>query len=493
MAQRIEITTPVTLDDYERLAQLTAQVRELRAEAQQIVPALEGRTLWMVNSTAQGGGVAEMLPTMVPLLRDLGVRTEWAVIETDEAAFFSLTKRIHNLIHGEGDPRLTPGDHDVIEAVNRRNAAEMRDWFRPGDFLAVHDPQPMPLAALLGPELGLHCIWRCHIGLDEANEQTRAAWDFLRPYAAPYEYAVFSAPEYIPDYFSTRAKVIYPAVNPLTDKNRELSVHKIVGVLANGALVSSPGPVLTPPFEQVAERLLPNGTFAPANMVEDIGLLHRPIITQISRWDRLKGFPELMRAFALLKEQLHDPSHLGPLDRHRLELARLVLAGPDPASVADDPEGREVLEELISVYRGLDPAIQRDIAVVALPMRSARENALMVNAIQRTSSVIAQNSLREGFGLTITEAMWKGVPVLSNRRAVGPRQQIRAGLDGCLIDDPRDIPALARAMGRMLSSPEERVAWGNSAQRRAYEQFLIFAQLGRWLRLLSEAVRGEPG
>lgn len=490
MAQRVTIPPLPDLEEYESYATLAPLVRDLRAEARQVAPLLEGRTLWMVNSTAAGGGVAEMLPAMIALFRDLGIRTEWAVIETEQEEFFSLTKRIHNLIHGVGDPGLGPADREVFEEVNRRNAEELAAWIRPGDLLAVHDPQPMPLAGMLAERMELHTLWRCHIGLDERCPQTRAAWNFLRPYADAYEHAVFSAPEYIPDYFAERSTLVYPAVDPLTDKNRELSVHKISGVLANGALSAFPGPVLTVPFEQVAERLLPTGAFAPANMVEDIGLLHRPIVTQISRWDRLKGFAPLMEAFARMKARLLERGEVDPLHRRRLELVRLVLGGPDPASVADDPEGLEVLEELIRIYQGLDPVAQRDVALLALPMRSRAENALMVNAIQRSSSIVVQNSLREGFGLTVTEAMWKGIPVLSNRRAVGPRQQVRDGLDGCLVDDPRDVEELSRALDGMLAAPGKRDGWGRSAQRRVYDRFLIFSQVDSWLRLLADTVRG---
>jgi trehalose synthase len=196
-----------------------------------------------------------------------------------------------------------------------------------------------------------------------------------------------------------------------------------------------------------------------------------------------------MDGFARLKSRLKENAPIDPIHRRRLELVRMVLAGPDPASIADDPEGREVLSDLIDRYAGLDPITQRDLALIALPMASREENALMINAIQRTSSIVVQNSIREGFGLTVTEAMWKGVPVLSNRQAVGPRQQIRDGLDGCLLDDPTDVEQLATTMESMLGSPASRDAWGRAARRRAHNEFLIFTQLDRWLRLMGQTVR----
>ena len=168
---------------------------------------------------------------------------------------------------------------------------------------------------------------------------------------------------------------------------------------------------MRPPLPDMVKRLQGDGSYLPANMWEDIGLLTRPIVTQVSRWDRLKGFKPLMDAFVRMKLAIFDRrENQGWEERRRMDLVRLVLAGPDPASIQDDPEGKEVLEELHAAYLELDPALQDDVALVTLPMSSARHNALIVNALQRASSVVVQNSLREGFGLTVTEAMWKRVP-----------------------------------------------------------------------------------
>jgi trehalose synthase len=491
LARTVTIPELPRLEHYEQYVRLAPAVHELRAEAGQFAPLFEGRKLWMINSTESGGGVAEMLPPLVHLLREVGIATEWVVLETDETDFFALTKRIHNLIHGEGNPELGEADRELFERVNRRNAHDLERWVQPGDIVTIHDPQPMPLASMLKARLDVDCLWRCHIGLDESNPQTRSAWDFLQPYADAYAHAIFSAPEYIPEYFSNRATVIFPALDPLATKNHEASVHRIVNILTSSGLVTCSKPVLGPAFERPAERLLPDGTFTPADRAEDIGLLHRPLVTQVSRWDRLKGWRPLMDGFARLKKATARDRSRDPLERRRLELARLVLGGPDPGAVADDPEGQEVLEELIGAYREYPPEIQADIAILALPMASVDENAHIVNALQRVSSIVVQNSLREGFGLTITEAMWKGVPVLSNRRAVGPRLQIRDGIDGRLIDDPRDQAEIAEALDTMLSQPEQRDAWGRSAQGRVLERFLIFSQIDSWIELLGETVRGR--
>jgi trehalose synthase len=486
MAFRVEVEPASQLTDFAEYAHLVGAVEALREVARPVVPRLRGRTVWMVNSTARGGGVAEMLPTMVGLLRDLGVAAEWVVIESPEPRFFQLTKRVHNLIHGYGDPALGPADRELFERVNRENAAALGHWMHGGDLLVVHDPQPMPLAAMLKDALALTAVWRCHIGLDEDVPAARAAWEFLRPYTAAYDAAVFSAPEYAPAFLADRATVSYPAIDPLSAKNRELGLHGTVAVLSNAGLAVPPGPLWSPPYRRLAQRLTPDGRFAPATAGGDFGLLTRPIIAQISRWDRLKGFGPLLAAFARYRGRLlaggwsPDPVH-----RVRQELARLVLAGPAPDSVADDPEAGEVLEGLKTQYAALDPLVQEAVAILSLPMQSAEENAAMVNALQRASTIAVQNSLREGFGLTIAEAMWKRVPILSNRRACGPRQQVRDGKDGRLVDDPEDVDALADALDAMLGAAADRRAWARNAQRHVHANFLVFAQLQAWLRLFA--------
>jgi len=489
MVEIIEIKEGVTLEDYGSVAYLAGHVRSLRDEASTLVPRLEGRKVWMVNSTAQGGGVAEMLPKMVSLLRELGVACEWAVISSEKPAFFSLTKRLHNLIHGHGKPVLTRDDRALLESVNRKNAHSLQKHIGPRDILVVHDPQPLPLGTMLKQDLGIRTIWRCHIGLDEHLETTRAAWVFLKPYITSYDHTVFSAPEYIPDYVAGRVSVIHPAVDPLGHKNRHLSPHKLVGVLCNAALAVDHQPVLTPPFSWPAERLHRDGTYVSAKVLGEIGLLYRPIVTQISRWDRLKGFAPLLQGFVKLKKRIDDCE--GPKTRRlrRLELVRLILAGPEPASIQDDPEGQEVIRELGDMFLDLDPRLQKDVVLLSLPMASRKENALMVNALQRCSTVVVQNSLREGFGLTATEAMFKRVPVMGTH-ACGLRQQIRDGLDGRLVADAENPGVLADMLEEMLSDAKLRHRWARSAQSRVHEEFLVFTQLRRWLNVLAGCVRG---
>jgi len=474
----------VSLENYAADARFAPLVRDLRAEARLVAPRLPG-TVWMVNSTAQGGGVAEMLPTLVVLLRELGIKTRWAVIGSDKAEFFRLTKRLHNLLHGElkAGVDLGAADFALLDEVGRTNAEALRPHLGPGDVLVVHDPQPIGLGTSLKKELGLRALWRCHIGLDERNAATRAAWSFLKPWLADYERAAFSAPEYIPSYLAGRAQIIHPGLDPHAHKNRELSIPKMVGILCNSGLQPAHEPVPTRHYAQQVRRLDVDGSLRTPG---ELGLLFRPIVLQVSRWDRLKGWRPLLDAFGKLKKRVlaGEFADLPLRNRRRLELSRLVLAGPEPAAVADDPEGQAVFADLRETFLRLDPAIQADIALLVLPMGSRKENALVVNALQRCASVVVQNSLREGFGLTVTEAMWTRQAVIGTH-AVGIRQQIRDTIDGRLTRDPNDSAEIAEHIKDLLVTPRERYELGRSAHRRVHDTFLVFSQLSRYLRLLT--------
>ncbi|MGD9512150.1 MAG: glycosyltransferase, partial [Geminicoccaceae bacterium] len=237
-----------------------------------------------------------------------------------------------------------------------------------------------------------------------------------------------------------------------------------------------------PPFPQPALRLQEDGGFAPATFPEDLELLFRPTVVQVSRWDRLKGFAPLLRAFARLKAAADREAE----ERHRRRLAvtRLVLAGPDPGGVADDPEAEAVLAELAGLWRALPGEIRRDVALLKLPMASRKENALMVNALQRCASVVVQNSLREGFGLTVAEAMWKARPVLGSA-ADGILAQLRDGQEGRIARDPEDHEGLADLLSDMLRRSKERDNWGRNGQLRVTREFLAFAETRRWLEELA--------
>ncbi len=478
----------LSLDNYAAHAHLRAAVAATRADAERAAELLRGRTIWMVNSTPQGGGVAELLPPQISLFCQLGFDVRWVVLESDQSEFFQFTKRLHNLIHAAPEAPPTPTDRELYEAVNRREADALARMIAPDDVVVVHDPQPAALGAYLKQICGIRTIWRCHIGVDEITTGTRAAWRFLQPYAETYDVVVFSLADYIPDYLRDKAQVIHPSIDPLTHKNRELSLHKLVGVFSSADLVVPHWPLVTPPFEQRAHRLQSDGTLAPATQPEDVGLLARPIIMQVSRWDRLKGFGPLLEGFVQLKAGRYtdvvDERHT-----RRIDMVRLVLAGADPGAIPDDPEAQDVFAELKERYRALPPVLQCDIAILALPVGSRKENALMVNALQRAADIVAQNSLREGFGLTVTEAMWKRAAVLGSAAAVGVRFQVRDGVDGRLVTDPTDPAELARIMFEMLGNPECLEEYGRNGQYRAHDQFLIFSELRQWMGVFTAVTR----
>ncbi len=481
----------VHLADYAAVAHLGGPVHELTAEAATLVPRLAGRTVYMLSSTARGGGVAELLQTELSLLRDLGVRVEWLVIEA-EPRFFELTKRLHNMIHGQAAPPLSAGDRELYERVSADNAAVLRQRLSPRDLLVVHDPQPLGAGAMASRQLGAAAVWRCHIGLDEPSAPAQAAWELLRPYLEQLGHAVFSAPEYIPSFLSGRASVLHPGIDPLSHKNRELSLHKLVGVLADSGLLVPHWPLVHPPFLHQAQRLQSDGRWDVATAPADLGLLGRPIVTQVSRWDRLKGFLPLLEAFERLKlGRLGQRPSDDPVHRRRLDCVRLVLAGPQPSAIADDPEALAVLEELRVRYLACPKDVQRDVAILSLPMASVKENALMVNALQRASSVVVQNSLRESFGLTVSEAMWKRAPVAGSVRAAGLRHQVRDGLDGCLYRDPNDVDEVGRTLDAMLADQHSRERWGLAGQRRVHDEFLVFKEVCGLLRRLVSATAAD--
>jgi trehalose synthase len=425
-----------------------------------------------------------MLPRQLGILNELGIETRWVVVGTHRKEFFDLTKRLHNLLHGSGDPVLSAADHELYSLVSR----ELRDEFRPlvgrDDVLMIHDPQPAGMGALLKSELDLPAVWRCHIGLDQDIPQTRVGWSLLEPYVTAYDRAVFTAEEYVPRFLADRAHLVRPALDPYSEKNRQLRVPEVVEILGRAGLMVPTRPLLKPPFGRAAERLQADGTFGPATSPEDLGLLYRPVIIEVSRWDRLKGWAPLVEGFARLKssiEHLTDQSH-----RRVLEEAVLLLAGPEPAAVQDDPEAVEVLDELRDIYRALPADQQRDIALLSLPMSDLRENALMVNALQTIAAVVVQNSVQEGFGLTATEPMWKGTPVLVSS-ACGLRQQVRPGIEGEMIRNPDDPDEIAAALDRLLRDPDRRSTMARNAQRRVREEFLVFTQVRNELRVLELA------
>ena len=391
------------LDDYAAIVS-AERLEELRLLAQP----LRDRRIRMVNSTRTGGGVAEILQRMVPLLESLGVRTTWDVIRGD-AEFFDTTKQFHNAIHG-GEYTLGSRGFEAFRRVSRMNAAAMQF---DDDIVVIHDPQPVALVENRRP--GQRWVWRCHIDSSQPHPEV---WDFLRPWVEQYDAAIFSAAQ-----FSQRLPIpqflFHPSIDPLSEKNRELEPEEIHGVL------------------------------------DALGIpTDKPIVTQISRFDRFKDPVGVIRAFQMAR---------------RYTPCRLVMAG---GGADDDPEGAVVLAETRAAAAG-DP----DIHVIVLPPTAHFE----VNALQRAAAIIVQKSIREGFGLTVAEGLWKAKPVIGG--AVGGiPEQIVHNVTGKLV---HSVDGCAYQLRQLLSDPEQATRLGQYGREWVRQEFLITSNLHRWLTLFN--------
>jgi trehalose synthase len=411
---------------------------------------LGGRIIWNVNSTASGGGVAEMLQGLVGYVEDFDIDIRWTVISGD-ADFFAITKRLHNWIHGEpGDAgRLGADEAHHYARVLGDNAVELLGQVRPDDIVLLHDPQTAGLVEPLA-DAGAHVVWRSHIGTDRQTDTTRAAWDFLRPYLAHAGGYVFSRHQYVPSWVPEGLTwIIPPSIDPFSPKNQDLDGRTVRAILNTIGVLDDGGPGVPGRF---ARR---DGT--PGEVVRSAAVTgdHRPglddpVVVQVSRWDRLKDMIGVMRGFAD-----HVASHRS---------GYLMLVGPAVAGVTDDPEGAAVHAECVATWRALPPAQRARILLVTLPLDDVDENAAMVNAVQRHASVVVQKSLAEGFGLTVAEAMWKGRPIVGS--AVGGIVDQIAEGTGVLLPDPTDLTAFGKAVRRLLDNEEEADRMGHAA--RAY-------------------------
>ena len=380
---------------------------EVLHEIELLAERLRGKSVLHVNSTAVGGGVAEILNRMVPLLNELGVRTGWEVIKGGEA-FYAATKKFHNALHG-AQAEVTPRDYQAYEEAQDANLSELP---LEADILLIHDPQP---AALVKKRRTLKNIWlwRCHLDLSRPDP---GVWGFLRPYVEQYDAAVFSSPGFaqklpIPEV------LIPPSIDPVSDKNRDLEESEV---------------------RRILERL---------GIPRD-----RPLVTQVSRFDRLKDPLGVIEAFRAAR---------------RGAQARLLLVG-GPA--ADDPEGEKVYQEVLERAQG-----DTEILVLSLPPTSHLE----INAIQRASAVVLQKSLREGFGLTVAEALWKGKPVIAGNVG-GIPQQILHRHSGILV---HSVEGAGYWIRRLLQEPGLARRLGENGREHVRNNFLLTRHLRDYLLL----------
>ncbi|MEW6742726.1 MAG: glycosyltransferase [Planctomycetota bacterium] len=400
-----------TLDAYAPIVG-SETIRELRL----LAAPLAGLRVVMVNSTRVGGGVAEMLDFLVPLLNELGITCRWEVI-SGSSHFYRVTKSWHNAIHGS-PVHLTAEDVAVYVETNRRNAAVID---LDADIVVIHDPQPIALIDQKTPGDKRRWVWRCHI---DASSPAPGVWDFLSSYIHRYDASIFSLPAFakklpIPQY------LFYPSIEPLSEKNRELEESEVREILSKLGIAQD-----------------------------------KPLVLQVSRFDRLKDPLGVIAAYRLAKRTCD---------------IRLVLAG---GGADDDPEGAEVLREVHQATEG-DP----DCHILLLPPDAHRT----INALQRAASIVVQKSLREGFALTVTEALWKGRAVVASAVGGIPAQVLH-GLTGLLVHTPEGC---AYQIRYLLARPQERARLGAAGRERVREEFLVTRNIRRWLLLL-HALR-RPG
>ena len=433
---------------------------------------MRGRAIWNVSSTVHGGGVAEMLHSALGYARGAGVDARWVVIR-DGDGFFAVTKQLHNQLHG------APGAGVALDAAARAhyertlagNAAELVSLVADGDVVILHDPQTAGLLSALAAR-GVPTVWRAHIGCDAPNALTREAWAFLMDYVRHADAVVFSRREHVWDGIDpTRVAIIPPALDPVSPKNQRLDPRTVRSVLVHAGILSAA--TSEPP---VFLRLdgSPGRVDRRARCVEEQPLATRDrVVLCVSRWDRLKDQVGVLEGFARCDTGAH-----------------LVLAGPDPAGVTDDPEGAEVYEEVEAAWLALEPATRRRVHLVNLPMTDPDENAVIVNALQRHATIVVQKSLAEGFGLTVAEAMFKQRPVVGSRVG-GIQDQIEDGVSGMLVDDPTDRDAFAAILTRLLGDAPLRRRLSVSAHARVRGYFLVDRQLTQHSLVVEAALRGR--
>ena len=449
----------------ELLGDRYSEMEEVIARGQEL---FGGRAVWHVNSTARGGGVAELLQSLLAYARGGGVDARWVVVGGNPD-YFRVTKRIHNHLHGaEGDGGpLGEAEHGVYEETLRDNAAELAETVASDDIVFLHDPQT---AGLVEPvlETGATVVWRCHVGLDLPNDLARQAWDFLRGYVEAADAYVFSRTEFVWEGLDTdKVWIVAPSIDAFSPKNQELDPEAVAAILGVAGLRQD-GDATAARF--LREDGTPARVDRAAEMFQDALIPDdAPLITQVSRWDRLKDPMGVVRCFA---ENLDDGE------------AHLLLAGPSVAAVTDDPEGAEVLAEVDAFRRGFDADVRGRVHFATLPMDDVQENAAIVNAIQRRSNVVVQKSIAEGFGLTVSEAMWKSRPVVATKRG-GIQDQIVDGENGVLLDDPLDLETMADALGQLLADPEYARDLGEAARRRVEDHFLGTRSLIQYQQLLA--------
>lgn len=436
--------------------------------------ATAGRVVWNVNSTALGGGVAELLAALLPYEKGAGMDVRWVVIDA-APPFFEFTKRLHTLLHGVSPDGtgISPADRTVYESTLAENAEILLQTIRPRDIVILHDPQTAGLAPALTRH-GCHVIWRCHIGVDEPTDTVRSGWQFLQRYVNSAQVAVFSRRAHVWDWLEpNRVEIIPPSIDAFTPKNQDMDQPYVTAILRAVGLID--GAAIGPLASFVRHDGSTGHVSRRAVVVENVRVPEGDcIVVQVSRWDRLKDPIGVLDGF------------VGNVD-DRLG-AHLVLAGPAITSVVDDPEQPAVMRELQERWERLERSTRARVHLAQLPTDDADENAAIVNALQRRADVVVQKSIAEGFGLTVAEAMWKGRALVASRVG-GIADQIEHGKSGVLIDDPQDLATFGQAVAGLLSDADDRRRLGEEAHRRVAHQFLSPRQLIQQAKLVCKVIQ----
>jgi trehalose synthase len=447
---------------WERLTDAQARAGEL----------LAGRVVWSISSTAIGGGVAEMLRTLLPYARAGGVDARWLVVRGG-ADFFRVTKRIHNFLHGHlwDNGVLGEVERRAYERVIEDTGWALRDVIRPGDVVVLHDPQTLGLACGL-KRLGATVIWRCHIGTNKPGGLSEAAWDFLWPYAQEADVVVFSRRASVPSRLPRQSvRLIAPSIDPCSVKNADMAMELAAGILEHTGLVERQGQLSeVPAFHRddlSPQRMRHRSDVLRSGPAPRLGF--DQLVVHVCRWDRIKDPIGVMRGFV---------EHTLPHAQ-----AHLILAGPTVHAINDDPEEPETLDEVQAAWRALPHQQRARVTVACLPMHDVDENAAIVNALQRHADVIVMKSLEEGFGLGVTEALWKRRAVVASDVG-GHRDQIQHQHSGLLVD-PADAHSFGNAVAELLAHPGRAGALGNAGHDVVKQLYLDSRQLAEWDELLA--------
>jgi trehalose synthase len=409
------LTEDKSIDDYTDIIgqDNTREIKELAGR-------IEGATITHINSTRSGGGVAEILQNLIPLANSLGLKAKWDVLE-GATEFFDVTKSFHNALQGMDIP-LTKSMKEIYIKYNREYFEELN---LDSDVIFIHDPQPAPLIEMLKRD-NRKILWRCHIDLTNANPEY---WGYIKQFVEQYDALIFSLKKYVSDDVAhKKIFVVPPSIDPLSQKNRQLSPDEVLDVLSKYELDPD-----------------------------------RPLVTQVARFDYWKDPLGVIDCYKLVKKKIPE--------------IQLLLVGSMPV---DDPEGKDWLKKTKD-KAGDD----KDIHLIT-GARGAED--VEVNAFQRASSVVIQKSRKEGFGLSVTEALWKGTPVVATR-AGGIPLQVIDGVTGFLIKDAKEA---AHRVIQLLKRKYLAKMFGMEGKEHIKRNFLITRQLRDYIRIHLEIIEPNP-